>query len=99
MRSWGGALFSLHSAPKLPETPLLTVQVAAFGAVLQTLLGVAIWYLPKGAGLRSHAQENALATLLFLLLDSLQRHGLQHARLLCPSLSPQVCANSCPLSW
>ena len=26
-------------------------------------------------------------------------HGLQHARLPCPSLSPGVCSNSCPLSW
>ena len=26
-------------------------------------------------------------------------HGLQHARLLCPSLSRGVCSNSCPLSW
>ena len=25
-------------------------------------------------------------------------HGLQHARLLCPPLSPRVCSNSCPLS-
>ena len=30
--------------------------------------------------------------------DSLWPHGLQHARLLCPPLSPGVCANSCPLS-
>ena len=30
---------------------------------------------------------------------SLQPHGLQHSRLLCPSLSPRVCSNSCPLSW
>ena len=30
--------------------------------------------------------------------DSLQPHGLQHIRLLCPSLSPGVCSNSCPLS-
>ena len=30
--------------------------------------------------------------------DSLRPHGLQHATLLCPSLSPGVCANSCPLS-
>ena len=28
----------------------------------------------------------------------LQPHGLQHARLLCPSLSPRVSSNSCPLS-
>ena len=25
-------------------------------------------------------------------------HGLQHSRLPCPSLSPRVCSNSCPLS-
>ena len=30
--------------------------------------------------------------------DSLWPHGVQHARLNCPSLSPQVCSNSCPLS-
>ena len=30
--------------------------------------------------------------------DSLQFHGLQHVRLPCPSLSPGVCSNSCPLS-
>ena len=31
--------------------------------------------------------------------DSLQPHGLQHARLLGPSLSPRVCSNSCILNW
>ena len=31
--------------------------------------------------------------------DSLQPHGLQHTRLSCPSPSPRVCSNSCPLSW
>ena len=30
--------------------------------------------------------------------DSLWPHGLQHARLPCPSTSPRVCSNSCPLS-
>ena len=30
--------------------------------------------------------------------NSLQLHWLQHARLPCPSLSPEVCSNSCPLS-
>ena len=43
---------------------------------------------------------------MFLLLfsrsvmsSSLWPHGLQHARLPCPSPSPGVCSNSCPLSW
>ena len=31
--------------------------------------------------------------------DSLQPHGLQHARLLCSSPTPGACSNSCPLSW
>ena len=31
--------------------------------------------------------------------DSLWPHGLQHARLPCPSLSPGVCSSSSPLSW
>ena len=26
-------------------------------------------------------------------------HGLQQARLPCPSLSPGICSNSCLLSW
>ena len=30
--------------------------------------------------------------------NSSQPHGLQHARLPCPPLSPRVCSNSCPLS-
>ena len=30
---------------------------------------------------------------------SLRPHGLQHARLPCPSVSPRVCSDSCPLSW
>ena len=30
--------------------------------------------------------------------NSLWPHGLQHARLLCPSPSPRICSNSCPLN-
>ena len=35
---------------------------------------------------------------LLVIADSLQPHGLQHTRLLCPSPSPRACSNSCPLS-
>ena len=31
--------------------------------------------------------------------ESLWPHGLQHARHPCPSLSPRVCSDSCPLSY
>ena len=33
----------------------------------------------------------------YLTLSDL--HGLQHARLPCPSPTPGACSNSCPLSW
>ena len=33
-----------------------------------------------------------------VMSDSLQPHGLQHARLLCPSPSPRACSNSCSLN-
>ena len=31
--------------------------------------------------------------------DSLWPHGLQHARVPCPSPTPRACSNSCPSSW
>ena len=40
----------------------------------------------------------ALLFRLSVMSSSLQPHGLQHTRLPCPSLSPRVCSNSCPLS-
>ena len=33
-----------------------------------------------------------------VMSDSSRPHGLQHARLLCPSPTPKACSNSCPLS-
>ena len=44
---------------------------------------------------------NIICYMLFshsAILDSLQPHELQHARLPCPLPSPGVCSNSCPLS-
>ena len=34
-----------------------------------------------------------------VISNSLRPHGLQHARLLCPSPTPGACSNSCPSSW
>ena len=34
-----------------------------------------------------------------VMSDSLQPHGLQHTRLLCPLLLPGVCSVSCGLGW
>ena len=46
--------------------------------------------------------SNLIHSLLFscsVMSNSLWPCGLQHTRLLCPSPSPRVCSNSCPLSW
>ena len=51
--------------------------------------------------LHGHADSLPLATLQFIrsvLSNSLWPHGLQHARLPCPSSTPRACSNSCPLS-
>ena len=42
--------------------------------------------------------EHLVLFSIYVMSDSLWPHGLQHARLSCPSLSPRVCSNSCPLS-
>ena len=49
----------------------------------------------------SYAEPSLTWLLLFsrsVMSDSLQPHGLQHARLPCPSPPPRACSNSCPLS-
>ena len=33
-----------------------------------------------------------------VMSDSLRPHGLQHSKLPCPPVSPEICSNSCPLS-
>ena len=50
-------------------------------------------------------KKSSITTMMLLLLFSrsvvsnfLRLHGLQHARLPCPSPSPRACSNSCPLS-
>ena len=46
--------------------------------------------------------SSSFASLLFsrsIMSDSLQPHGLQHAKLPCPSPTPRAYSNSCPLCW
>ena len=59
----------------------------------------------KGSWIGRQASPHILWSLLSEILcccsvaQSCLTHGLQHARLLCPSPSPRSCSNSCPLSW
>ena len=68
---------------------------------------------PLGKGMATHSNTLAweipwtekpgrLQSMSFscsILSNSLWPHRLQHARLPCPSPSPEACSNSCPLSW
>ena len=48
----------------------------------------------------AYLHENCLSQFIHSVVsDSLQPHGLQHARLPCPSPAPRSYSNSCPLSW
>ena len=58
-------------------------------------------YLSEGNKNTNLKTQCSLQQYLFswqVVSDSLQPHGLQHARFLCPSLPPGVCYNPCPLS-
>ena len=46
----------------------------------------------------STGTKNILLFSRSIVSDSLQLHGLQHARFPCPSPFPGACSNSCPLS-
>ena len=54
----------------------------------------------SGTGVGSHGSRNAVVIVQSLshVWLFLGPHGLQHTRLPCPSLSPGVCSNWCPLS-
>ena len=49
-------------------------------------------------GLLHHIVISSVQFGCSVMPDSLQPHGLQHARLPCPPPSPGACSNSCPLS-
>ena len=48
---------------------------------------------------RYHIDYSSVQFSSSVMSDSLWPHGLQHAKLPCPSPTPRACSNSCPLSW
>ena len=50
-------------------------------------------------GSHDKPQFNSVQFSHSVMSDSFQPHGLQHARPPCPSPTPRVYSNSCPLSW
>ena len=60
-------------------------------------------FFPLSQGCIPKLPSHAVIMLIFfvqsVMSNPLQPHELRHARLPCPSPSPRVCSNSCPLSW
>ena len=56
-------------------------------------------YLPLSHQGNPYSCHVVVIQLLSHMSNFLQPHGLQQAMLPCPSLSPRVCSNSCPLRW
>ena len=53
----------------------------------------------KSHGQRSLVGYTSVQFSCSVVSNSLRLHGLQHARLSCPSLTLEACSNSCPSSW
>ena len=86
---WWGSCLQMPSFPPSFGTPssALAQQVYLMQASLLQIQGVG-WAVV----------EAGMLLTLFSPSLFLGPHGLQHMRLPCPSLSPGVCSNSCPLS-
>ena len=58
-----------------------------------------LYSFTPAAATQLHRQGLSLLFSCSVESDSLWPHGLQHTRLPCPSPSPGICSDSCPLSW
>ena len=88
--------FSNESAARYQMTKILEFQLQH-----QSFQWVFRVDFPNTGWLDSLNVQGALSSVQFshsVMSDSLQPHGLQHARLPCPSPIPGVYSNSCPLS-
>ena len=63
------------------------------------LLVVHYHILPLYSRLQKQKHNFNSVQFSWVMSDSLWCHGLQHVRLPCPSPTPRVYSNSCPLSW
>ena len=95
--------------PPASETPVLWSSIPLWGPGYVsghgfTCLSNSVPSQPSFcATLGSRSSSGPAPSPIFVIVQSLSHvwlltHGLQHTRLLCPSLSIWVCSNSCPLS-
>ena len=69
-----------------------------FKCIIYTQQPSALLLIAYPPPLEFHLTFSSVQFTYSVMFDSLWPHGLQHARLLCPSQTPRVYPNSCPLS-
>jgi len=91
-----------RSSKALPKAKLAPKRSwSLFGILLLVWYTATFWILVKPLHLRSMLSK-LISSVQFscsVMSISLWLHGLQHTRPPCPSPTPEVCSNSCPLSW
>ena len=83
--------FSLYRTKILATTQFFSITLALSISI--------IYYLPISISKTHVNARSSVQVSLSVMSDSLRPHGLQHARLPCPSLQPGGYSNSCPSSW
>ena len=85
---------NLNLPPQKAETKQILPQIS-------DLLGSGTQTRPGDSEIKQSLNKQVLLNVQFshsVVSDSLWPHGLQHARIPCPSPTPEACSNSCPLS-
>ena len=94
-----------YSFPDLePVCCTMSVSNCCFLTCLQVSqeAGQVVWYSSLFKTFQQFVVIHKVKGFLFshsVMFDSLQPHGLYHARLPCPSPTPGACPNSCPSNW
>ena len=66
--------------------------------ILKISLNGSVKIYSKHGSLTHYSGYRKIQFSRWVMPDSLQPHGLQHNRPLCPSPTPRACSNSCPLN-
>ena len=92
LKSWPwGQLLGLIQSVFIPQ---LLSETEELGRVILMISGIAV---PLSINCIRHVRLSFCCSVT-VASCSMRPHGLQHARLPCPSLSPTLCSDSCPLS-
>ena len=79
-----------RTAPRVPAPP---------SQGNKYMLRLVLLPFPTSVSSARHKDSSLLVVVSHsVVYDYLRPHGLQHARIFCPSKSPGACSNSCPLS-